>query len=55
MQISELQQQMSECQSSLTKIFPHYSIEYIDNQRDPVKLPNKMMMPVQFIIKGPVE
>ena len=53
-QVSELQKHLDEYEISLTRIFPNYNIESAEDKRNIVNLPNKVMIPTKFTIKGPI-
>ncbi len=51
----ELQKHLDEYQVSLTRIFPDYRIEFVEDQKNIVNLQNKIIIPAKFTIKGPVD
>ncbi len=53
--INALQKHLDEYQVSLTRILPNYQIELLEDQKGIINIPNKVMIPVRFTIKGPSE
>ena len=53
--IAVLQKHLYEYQTSLTRLFPNYKIELSEDKKGVMNLPTKVMIPVKFTIKGPIE